>query len=34
MRYSINILEYLYLTKIDNNIITYEDMDNILGDIL
>ena len=34
MRQSINILEYLYLTKIDNNIITYEDMDNILGDIL
>ena len=34
MRQSINILEYLYLTKIDNNIINYEDMDNILGDIL
>ena len=34
LRQSINILEYLYLTKIDNNIISYEDINNIISDIL
>jgi len=34
IRQSINTLEYLYLTKINNNIITYNDIDNILSDIL
>ena len=34
MRQSINVLEYLYLTKINNNIISYDDINNILSDVI
>ena len=34
MRQSINILEYLYLTKINDNIILYNDINNVLSDII
>lgn len=34
MRYSINMLEYIYLTKINDNIIKYEDINNILSNII
>ena len=34
MRQSINVLEYLYLSKINNNIISYDDINNILSDII